>query len=100
MLIDSMEVVKNMHILYIVHGFPPRENAGTEQHCKDALQQQTNAVVVVLKRLKENQEVLESRWEELLYRSGDGLGVKGEVAGGREGRGVAVGSEMLARAGH
>lgn len=24
-----------MHILYIVHGFPPRENAGTEQHCKD-----------------------------------------------------------------
>ena len=30
-----MEVVKNMHILYIVHGFPPRENAGTEQHCKD-----------------------------------------------------------------
>ena len=24
-----------MHILYIVHGFPPRENAGTEQHCRD-----------------------------------------------------------------
>ena len=23
-----------MHILYIVHGFPPRENAGTEQHCR------------------------------------------------------------------
>ena len=30
----------------------------------------------------------------------NGARVKGEVAGGREGRGVAVGSEMLARAGH
>ena len=29
------QTTQNRHILYIVHGFPPRENAGTEQHCKD-----------------------------------------------------------------